>query len=100
MWVQRVIALAGWEPLGIAVDWAAIEGKLGFALPADYKELYEAFGGGVFGESVHFLARDEGLTFDFLTQWRVALSYDQDSTLGDVSAVDPYVIYAPGGKGL
>ncbi|MEV6175749.1 SMI1/KNR4 family protein [Streptomyces sp. NPDC052015] len=100
MWVQRVIELTGWEPLGISVDWAAIEGELGVPLPADYKELYEAFGGGVFSDSVYFLARDEGVSFDFLTQWRVALSVDQDGKYGDVSAVDPYVIYAPGGEGL
>ncbi|MEV8321299.1 hypothetical protein AB0Q95_44855 [Streptomyces sp. NPDC059900] len=35
-----------------------------------------------------------------LTQWRVHLSVDQVSTLADVSAVDPYAIYAPGGRGL
>ncbi|PWI04666.1 hypothetical protein DIZ27_43930 [Streptomyces sp. NWU339] len=99
-WVQRVIELTAWKPLGISVDWAAIEGELGVPLPADYKELYEAFGGGVFSDSVYFLGRDEGVSFDFLTQWRVSLSVDQDSTLGDVSAVDPYAIYAPGGKGL
>lgn len=100
MWVQRVIELTGWEPLGICVDWAAIEGELGVPLPADYKELYEAFGGGVFSDSVYFLGRDEGSAFDFLTQWRVWLSVDQDSELGSVSAVDPHAIYAPGGKGL
>ncbi|WP_406315450.1 SMI1/KNR4 family protein [Streptomyces sp. NBC_00118] len=100
MWVQRVIDLTGWEPLGISVDWAAVEGELGVPLPADYKELYEVFGGGVFSDSLYFLGRDEGLAFDFLTQWRVDLSVDQDSKLGSVSAVDPYAIYAPGGKGL
>jgi hypothetical protein len=100
MWVQRVIELTGWEPLGISVDWAAIEGELEVPLPADYKELYEAFGGGVFSDSVYFLGRDEGLAFDFLTQWRAALSADRDSELGSVSAVEPYAIYAPDGKGL
>ncbi|MFF0729912.1 SMI1/KNR4 family protein [Streptomyces sp. NPDC004134] len=95
-----MIELTGWEPLGISVDWAAIEGELGVPLPADYKELYEAFSGGVFSDSVYFLGRDEGVSFDFLTQWRVALSVDRDSKLGSVSAVDPYAIYAPGGKGL
>jgi hypothetical protein len=99
-WVQRVIELTGWKPLGNSVDWAAIEGELGVPLPADYKELYEAFGGGTFSDSVSFLGRDEGVSFDFLTQWRVALSVDQDSRLGSVSAVDPYAIYAPGGKGV
>ncbi|WP_310725536.1 SMI1/KNR4 family protein [Streptomyces sp. N2A] len=93
-----MIELTGWEPLGISVDWAAIERELGVPLPADYKELYEAFGGGVFSDSVYFLGRDEGVSFDFMAQWRV--SVDQDSKLKDVSAVDPYAVYAPGGKGL
>ncbi|MEU6658723.1 SMI1/KNR4 family protein [Streptomyces sp. NPDC046821] len=100
MWVQRVIELTGWEPLGISVDWAAIEGELGVPLPADYKELYEAFGGGVFSDSVYFLGRDEGIAFDFLAQWRAALSADRDNNSGGLSALDPYVTYAPGGKGL
>ncbi|CAL9491254.1 hypothetical protein SUDANB15_03224 [Streptomyces sp. enrichment culture] len=99
-WVQRVIELTEWKPLGISADWAAIEGELGVPLPADYKELYEAFGGGVFSDSVYFLGRDEGVSFDFLAQWRVALSVDQDSGLGSVSAVDPHAVYAPGGKGV
>ncbi|MFB7757325.1 SMI1/KNR4 family protein [Streptomyces sp. NPDC056121] len=82
------------------VDWAAVEGELEVPLPADYKELYETFGGGVFCDSVYFLARDEGLSFDLLAQWRAALSTDQDDKLGNVSAVEPYAIYAPGGKVL
>ncbi|MGW0769074.1 SMI1/KNR4 family protein [Streptomyces sp. NPDC002676] len=95
-----MIELTGWKPLGISVDWTAIEAELGVPLPADYKELYEVFGGGVFSDCVYFLGRDGGLAFDFLRQWRAALSADQDSALGDVSAVDPYAVYAPGGKGL
>ncbi|WP_225821467.1 SMI1/KNR4 family protein [Streptomyces naphthomycinicus] len=101
MWVQRVIELTGWEPLGISVDWAAIEEELGAPLPADYKELYEVFGGGVFSDAVYFLGRDEGLgVFDFLRQWRADLSTARDGRFGNVSAVEPYAIYAPGGKGL
>ncbi|MFV2117195.1 SMI1/KNR4 family protein [Streptomyces sp. Act-28] len=98
-WVQRVIGLTGWEPLGISVDWAAIERELEVPLPADYKELCEAFGGGVFSDSVSFLGRDEDVSLDFLTQCRVALPVDQDSGLGSVSVIDPHAIYAPGGKG-
>ncbi|WP_073919946.1 SMI1/KNR4 family protein [Streptomyces sp. CB00455] len=65
-----MIELTGWEPIGISVDWAAIEEERGVPLPADYKELYEAFGGGVFSDSVYFLGLDEGRAFDFLSQWR------------------------------
>ncbi|MFE1437331.1 SMI1/KNR4 family protein [Streptomyces sp. NPDC058739] len=100
MWVQRLIELTGWEPLGIPGDWAAIEGELSVPLPEDYKKLYEAFGGGVFSDSLHFLARGEGDSFDLMTQWRAWLSADQDSKYGTVSAVDPHAIYPPGGKGL
>ncbi|MBO8190013.1 SMI1/KNR4 family protein [Streptomyces spirodelae] len=99
-WVQRVIESTGWKPLGLSVDWAAIEGELGVALPADYKELCEAFGGGVFSECVYFLGRDQGVSFNFLTQWRLSLSVDQDNRYGDISAVEPYAVYAPGGKGV
>ncbi|QKW05085.1 SMI1/KNR4 family protein [Streptomyces sp. NA04227] len=96
-----MIELTGWEPLGLTVDWAAIEGELGAPLPPDYKQLYEAFGGGIFSDSVSFLARDKPFgAFDFLTQWQSWLSTDRDATLGSVSAVDPYAIYAPGGRGL
>ncbi|CAL9473790.1 SMI1/KNR4 family protein [Streptomyces pilosus] len=99
-WARRVIDLTGWEPLGIPVDWAAVEGELGVPLPADYKELCEAFGGGVFSDSVYLLGRDEGVSFDLLAQWRAWLSADRDSTGGNASAVEPYTVYAPGGTGL
>ncbi|MFE9698249.1 SMI1/KNR4 family protein [Streptomyces sp. NPDC006270] len=100
MWVQRVIEPTGWEPLGVSVDWAAIEAELGVPLPEDYKQLYETFGGGVLSDSVYFLGRDEAVVFAFLAQWRVALSVDRDSSFAGTSAVDPYAIYAPGGKEL
>lgn len=100
IWVERVIELTGWEPLGISVDWAAIEAELRVPLPTDYKELCEAFGGGTFSDSVYFEGCDESPAFDLLPQWRSWLATDQDSTLGSVSAVAPYAIYPPGGKGL
>ncbi|MFI0507088.1 SMI1/KNR4 family protein [Streptomyces albogriseolus] len=99
-WVRRVIDLTGWEPLGLSVDWAAVEEELGVPLPADYKELHEAFGGGVFSDSVSFLGCGGGVSFDLPAQWRAALSADRDSTYGSVSGVDPYAVYAPGGKGV
>ncbi|MEV4336631.1 hypothetical protein [Streptomyces sp. NPDC049590] len=80
-----------------------LAGELGVPLPTDYtdyKELCEAFGGGVFSECVYFPGSDEGVSFDLLAQWRAALSVDRDGGFGDVSAVDPHAVYAPGGKGL
>ncbi|WP_424870348.1 hypothetical protein [Streptomyces sp. SAI-229] len=63
-----MIEPTGWEPLGISVAWAAAEEESRVPLPTDHKELFEAFGGGTFSDSVHFLAHDEGVVFDFLTQ--------------------------------
>ncbi|WP_306191737.1 SMI1/KNR4 family protein [Streptomyces sp. MK5] len=100
MWVQRILEFIGWEPAGIPVDWEAIEREIGAPLPPDYKELSEAFGGGLFNDTVTFLAREERKAFNLVTRWRSALAADRDPRLGDVSAVTPYKIYEPGGKGL
>ncbi|MFI9384812.1 SMI1/KNR4 family protein [Kutzneria sp. NPDC052558] len=35
------------------VDWRGVEGRLGFELPVDYKELVERYGPGVFDEFIH-----------------------------------------------
>ncbi|MFH9865254.1 hypothetical protein ACH4NT_03980 [Streptomyces lydicus] len=75
-------------------------GRTGGSAAGGRQGALEVFGGGVFSDSVYFLGRDEGVSFDFLKQWRVSLTVDQDSKFGDVSAVDPYAVYAPGGKGL
>ncbi|MGA4544382.1 hypothetical protein ACPA54_30775 [Uniformispora flossi] len=49
-WVERVVAVTGWEPCRgpRSVDWAAVERRLGTALPGDYKQLAEIFGHGAF----------------------------------------------------
>ncbi|MFD5378668.1 SMI1/KNR4 family protein [Streptomyces griseoincarnatus] len=99
-WVRRVLDLTGWEPLGLPVDWATVEEELGVPLPADYKELAEAFGGGVFSESVYFMGCGTSLSFDLPAQWRAALSAARDGTYGSVSAAGPYDAYTPGGKGI
>ncbi|MFD4478255.1 SMI1/KNR4 family protein [Streptomyces sp. NPDC058471] len=36
-------------------DWAAVEQQLGTALPQDYKELVEVYGGGLFDEEIWIL---------------------------------------------
>ena len=38
-----------------ARDWADIERQLGVSLPADYKQLVDAYGGGVFDEAIWLL---------------------------------------------
>ncbi|WP_193460503.1 MULTISPECIES: SMI1/KNR4 family protein [Streptomyces albogriseolus group] len=99
-WVRRVLDLTGWEPLGLSVDWATVEEELGVPLPADYKELAEAFGGGVFSESVSFMGCGSCVSFDLPAQWRAALSAARNGTYGSVSAAGPYDAYTPGGKGV
>ncbi|MEU0684358.1 MULTISPECIES: SMI1/KNR4 family protein [Streptomyces] len=99
-WVRRVLDLTGWEPLGLSVDWAAVEEELGVPLPADYKELAEAFGGGVFSESVSFMGCGTSVSFDLPAQWRASLSAARDGMYGSVSAAGPYDAYTPGGKGV
>ncbi|MFG3105492.1 SMI1/KNR4 family protein [Streptomyces tendae] len=92
MWVQRLIDLTGWEPLGLSVDWETVEGELQVPLPADYKQLFEAFGGGTFSESVYFFGPSGPHAFNFLAQWRAALE------AGGSDDVQP--IYSPGEKGV
>ncbi|GAA3371585.1 SMI1/KNR4 family protein [Streptomyces sannanensis] len=48
-WVDRVVAVTGWDPARArTVDWEAVETRLGTALPSDYKRLAELFGRGGF----------------------------------------------------
>ncbi|PNE40489.1 hypothetical protein [Streptomyces noursei] len=48
-WVDRIVAVTGWDPQRArTVDWAAVEARLGTALPGDYKRLAELFGLGAF----------------------------------------------------
>ncbi|MFD8824383.1 SMI1/KNR4 family protein [Streptomyces sp. NPDC059605] len=58
-WVDRVVAVTGWtRERGAAVDWAAVESRLGTALPGDYKELVERFGHGDFDDYLGLLIAD------------------------------------------
>lgn len=59
-WVDRVVAVTGWtdDRRAPAVDWAAVETRLGTALPGDYKELVERFGYGDFDDYLGLLLPD------------------------------------------
>ena len=92
MWVQRVIDFTGWEPSAHSVDWDAVERELQIPLPADYKELCEAFDGGTFCDSVSFLGNLEGPMFNLLVRWQASISVNRDS--------EPYPAYTPGGNGF
>ncbi|MFE7327947.1 SMI1/KNR4 family protein [Streptomyces sp. NPDC057565] len=92
MRVQHLVEFTGWESSVHSVDWARVEGELQAPLPADFKELCEVFGGGTFCDSVSFLGDTEGVSFDFLDQWRLAMSVE--------GAGGSYPVYAPGGIGV
>ncbi|NGO80158.1 hypothetical protein G6045_31540 [Streptomyces sp. YC504] len=50
-YAERVVELAGWTmDRTNPVDWAEVEARLGTSLPADYKQLVEVFGAGVFDD--------------------------------------------------
>ncbi|WP_145867517.1 SMI1/KNR4 family protein [Streptomyces capillispiralis] len=92
MWVERMLEFTCWEPSAHSVDWTAVEEELQIPLPADFKELCEAFGGGTFCDSVAFLGSMEGSHFNLLLPWRAPLPIPVES--------GPYPEYTPGGKGV
>ncbi|MFJ9831224.1 2-oxo acid dehydrogenase subunit E2 [Streptomyces sp. NPDC101169] len=49
-WLERLKGITGWTRSDQRpdVDWAALESRLGTALPADYKRMVETFGVGAF----------------------------------------------------
>lgn len=49
-WTERLMAITGWtQPARRPdVDWAAVESRLGTALPSDYRHMVETFGEGAF----------------------------------------------------
>ena len=54
-WVDRVVAVTGWDTdLTHPVEWATVENRLGTALPSDYKRLAELFGSGAFDAFLQF----------------------------------------------
>ncbi|MEU9200812.1 SMI1/KNR4 family protein [Streptomyces sp. NPDC048332] len=59
-WVDRVVAVTHWpdDRSAAAVDRAAVEARLGTALPGDYKELADRFGYGEFDDHLGLLLPD------------------------------------------
>ncbi|MFF3467116.1 hypothetical protein ACWCQN_30885 [Streptomyces sp. NPDC001984] len=62
-WVERVVAVTGWAGGGRVrtIDWAAVEDRLGTALPGDYKQLAEIFGDGAFDGFLSLYVPDAGV---------------------------------------
>lgn len=99
-WVERVIAITGWaegrhQLPPHAVDWTAVEGRLGTALPDDYKQIAEVFGCGTFDGYLQISVPDAPLaSFDLVrhAEWLAEFA------LGHGAMREPYSIYpAPGG---
>jgi hypothetical protein len=95
MWLDSLLSVTGRSMRGSAQPWPVIERELGTELPADYKQLCEAFGVGEFSEAVSVLCDDETLVADLLTAWRGLL--DEDGAGGEL--FPPYRIHAPGTTG-
>lgn len=96
-WIDRIIAVTGHtETERHVYDWAAAEQQLGARLPADYKELAETFGPGMFGEWLWLMlpTGDGKYGEDLLATWSRNLAHD---TAGS-AMWEPYGLHPkPGG---
>ncbi|MFH8371510.1 hypothetical protein [Streptomyces sp. NPDC018031] len=96
-WLDGVVAVTGWDVSGArTVDWAAVEARIGTALPGDYKHLVELFWDGAFDDylQIHVPgARFAHADIVRDTEWLSAWATAQGSDLWR-----PYELYpAPGG---
>ncbi len=79
-------------------DWGAIDARLGFVTPPDYREIVETYGSGKFDDFLMVLMpQDSNVHLDLWSQisgWRDALrmSVDSERLLGVPPAVVPYPI--------
>jgi hypothetical protein len=97
-WIDRIIAATGWTRTEErhSFDWAATEDQLGTRLPADFKELAEVFGPGMFGE---WLGLFLPVSYEFyavdIVSWSRSFGHDlvKDSPLWDPYGLHP----KPGG---
>ncbi|MFP3987923.1 hypothetical protein U9R90_10545 [Streptomyces sp. E11-3] len=97
-WVERVVAVTGWAGGGRTrtIDWAAVEERLGTALPGDYKQLAEIFGDGAFDGFLSLYVPDAGLPgMDVVDHAEYLARFESRE---GVSVWQPYGVYpAPGG---
>ncbi|MFD3343314.1 hypothetical protein ACFWVW_29700 [Streptomyces anthocyanicus] len=97
-WVDGIVAVTGWETARArAVDWPAVEARLGTPLPGDYKRLVEIFGGaGAFDGYLQLQvpdAHDRSTDLVRHTEWLGEWARTHGSRLWE-----PYPVYpAPGG---
>ncbi|MYS75449.1 hypothetical protein GTY88_34290 [Streptomyces sp. SID5926] len=97
-WVDGIVAVTGWGTARArAVDWPAVEARLGTPLPGDYKRLVEIFGGaGAFDGYLQLQvpdAHDRSADIVRHTEWLGEWARTHGSRLWE-----PYPVYpAPGG---
>ncbi|WP_037858720.1 hypothetical protein [Streptomyces sp. NRRL S-340] len=96
--MNRIARLAGREPLGLDSDWGTVEQEIGAPLPADFKQLVDTFGMGVFGEYLYPLGDTAGefSVSGNLSMLRRTLSRHPDAT----GVYRPYAVFEPGRVGL
>lgn len=96
-WLDGVVAVTGWDTTRArTVDWAAVEARMGTALPSDYKRLAEMFGHGAFDGFLQlhvpgacFESDDLVLHTEWLGEW---------AGTRRTGLWEPYEVYpAPGG---
>lgn len=96
-WVDGVVAVTGWDTARArTVDWAAVEARIGTALPSDYKQLAELFGHGAFDGYLHLHVPGAGFESGDIvlhTEWLGEWARTHRSSLWE-----PYEVYpVPGG---
>ncbi|MCX4823585.1 SMI1/KNR4 family protein [Streptomyces sp. NBC_01142] len=96
-WVDGVVAVTGWDTTRVrTVDWAAVETRIGTALPGDYKRLVEVFGHGAFDGYLQFHVPNADFKSDDIvlhTEWLGEWATTHRSGLWE-----PYEVYpVPGG---
>ncbi|MFE5814701.1 SMI1/KNR4 family protein [Streptomyces sp. NPDC056479] len=98
-WVEQILNAVGRRPEHVQVEWAEIEAELGVPLPADFKELCEAFGRGEFNGFLYLYSSKGGNhleVIDALKRLHRAIGRFPDSE----SVYEPYQIFQPGRGGL
>ncbi|MGW7361669.1 SMI1/KNR4 family protein [Streptomyces sp. NPDC054802] len=99
-WVDRLAEAVGGRPLDSApgVEWAAIESRIGIALPADYKEFCEAFGPGEFCDYLTVHASAGGADSELADSQEANLRMAEQHPVV-LDGYLPYGIHRPGGQG-
>ncbi|TFE58251.1 SMI1/KNR4 family protein [Streptomyces sp. ICN441] len=97
-WADRLVMAVGRRPLGLSVDWSAIEARMGTALPADYKEFCEIFGSGYFSDYLTVYdsvgGEDSRLADVYEGNWQIA---EEDEAGRYYYA--PYGLFRPNSQG-